>query len=152
MAEFFMPTLKIETEINAAPEVCFDLLRRASAETTLQTVSGEFGKGQTIIFHNSFLGFKQNLIVIVTEFERPKIFVDEMTAGKFKFFKHTHKFILQNKDQTVLRDIFEWTSPFGVFGKIFDKLLLEKRLRKIVTRRNRRLKEITEKNYNGKKI
>lgn len=140
-----MPTLIIETKINAAPEVCFDSVRRASAETIEQTITGEFGEGQTVTFQNSFFGFKQNLTVKVTEFKRPRIFIDEMTAGNLKAFRHIHEFILQNGNRTLLKDIFEWTSPLGIFGKIFDNLFLEKRLRKSVTRRNSRLKEITGK-------
>lgn len=136
--------LIIETKINALPEVCFELIRKASAATSNQIISGEFKKGQSVIFQNSFLGFKQNLTVTVTEFERPKMFVDEMTAGNFKTFRHVHEFILQNDFQTLLKDTFDWTSPFGIVGRIFDEMFLKKRLRKIVVRRNLKLKQIAE--------
>jgi hypothetical protein len=139
-----MPTLIIETRINAVPEICFDLIRRASAETSEQKIIGEFEKEQIVIFQSSFFGFKQSLTVEVIEFERPKMFVDEMTAGNFKEFRHVHEFNFQKDNETVLKDIFEWTSRFGIFGRMFDEVFLKKRLRKIVIRRNRRLKQIAE--------
>ncbi len=139
-----MPTLIIETKINAVPEVCFELIRKAGAETSSQIIGGEFKKGQSVIFRSSFLGFRQNLTVVITEFQRPKIFVDEMTAGNFKTFRHIHEFTLQNNSRTLLKDTFEWISPFGIFGRIVDEVFLKKRLREIVVRRNRRLKQIAE--------
>ena len=139
-----MPTLIIETRINAAPETCFDLIRQASRETNVQTINGAFEKGQTVTFQSSFLGFEQNLTLEITEFERPKIFIDEMIKGNFKTFRHTHEFTLQNNSQTLLKDVFEWTSPFGIVGRIFDEMFLIKRLRKISLRRNQRLKQISE--------
>lgn len=146
-----MPTLIIETKINKPPEVCFNLIRRAGAETGNQKINGEFAKGQTVTFQNSFLGFRQNLTVKIIRFEKPKIFVDEMTAGNFKSFRHVHDFILQDDDQTILKDIFEWASPFGIFGRIIDELFIKNRLRKIVVRRNQRLKEIAEQGVNFKR-
>ena len=139
-----MPRLVIETKINAAPEICFNLIRQASLETGEQKIIGDFEKGQTVIFQSSFLGFKQNLTVKVTEFEKPRLFIDEMTKGIFKNFCHIHEFILQNNSETLLKDTFQWTAPLRIIGKLFNKLL-EKRLRKIVTLRNEKLKQITEK-------
>lgn len=139
-----MPTLIIETTINAAPKICFDLVRRASTETNIQKIIGGFEKAQIVTFYGSFLGFKQDLTLKVTDFERPQIFIDAMTEGNFKSFRHIHEFTLQNDSQTLLKDTFEWSSPFGIFGKIIDKVFLKKRLREIVVRRNQRLKQITE--------
>lgn len=140
----FMPTLIIETKINSLPEVCFDLIRTASAETNQQLIIGDFASGQKVTFQNSLFGFKQNLTVEITGFERPKIFIDEMTAGNFKTFRHVHEFVLQNGSQTLLKDTFEWISPFGIFGRIIDELFLKKRLRETVVGRNQRLKQIAE--------
>ena len=41
-------------------------------------------------------------------------------------------------------DIFEFESPFGIFGKIFSKIFLENYLRNFLIERNRMIKEITE--------
>lgn len=150
-----MPTLIIETEINAPPEVCFDLVRDISlhlstaGNTNEKAVAGKMrGKiklGETVTFEGRHFGFKQRLTVKVTEFEKPNFFTDEMTRGAFVSFKHKHEFISEKGDaQTLMRDTLSWKSPFGFLGRIFDALLLENHLRKFVTRRNRELKRIAE--------
>lgn len=148
-----MPTIVLETLINATAEVCFDLMRdiRIHTETTAQTnekavagvTDGMIGLGQTVTFEGTHFGMRQRLTVKVTEFERPRLFVDEMIEGRFRSFKHIHEFV-PNSGKTLMRDTLIWTSPFGVLGKIVDKLLLENHLRELVTTRNARLKEIAE--------
>lgn len=145
-----MPVLNIETEINAAPEICFDLIRAVSLKKNLDIAADqkkllhEIILGETVEFENKFIFFTQKLIVKVTELEKPIHFTDEMIEGNFKIFKHTHKF-LPRGDGTLLRDSLIWTSPFGTLGKAFDRLFLSARLHKIVTERNIAIKQIAEK-------
>lgn len=148
-----MSQIILETQINAPAEICFDLMRdiRIHAQTTAQTnektvagvTDGMISVGQTVTFEGTHFGIRQRLTVKVVEFDRPRLFVDEMTEGSFKTFKHTHEFFPQNR-RTLMRDTLTWTSPFGVLGKIVDKLLLERHLIDLVSTRNSRLKEIAE--------
>ena len=148
-----MPILILETEINAPPEVCFDLVRDISlhVQTTKQTgekasagrTHGKIALGETVTFEGKHFGIRQRLTVKVTEFEKLQFFTDEMTHGTFKSFKHKHEFISKS-DGTLMRDTLEWTSPFGFLGKIVDALLLENHLRKLVSRRNAELKRVAE--------
>ena len=148
-----MPILILETEINAPPEVCFDLVRDISlhVQTTKQTgekasagrTHGKIALGETVTFESKHFGIRQRLTVKVTEFEKLQFFTDEMTHGTFKSFKHKHEFISKS-DGTLMRDTLEWTSPFGFLGKIVDALLLENHLRKLVSRRNAELKRVAE--------
>ncbi len=149
-----MPILIIETEINAPPEVCFDLVRDISLHLESLKNTGEkavagrtHGKielGETVTFEGKHFGIRQHLTVKVTEFEKPNHFTDEMIEGNFKSFKHKHEFIKKG-DGTLMRDTLEWTSPFGFLGKIVDAILLENHLRKLVTNRNAELKRVAEK-------
>lgn len=149
-----MPEILIETPINARPEICFDLMRdiRIHTETTIQTeekavagvTDGMIGLGQTVTFEGTHFGMRQRLTVQVTAFERPHLFVDEMTEGNFRSFKHIHEFV-RVRSGTLMRDKIIWTSPFGIFGKLVDKLFLESHLRNLVTARNVRLKALAEK-------
>ena len=148
-----MPTLIIETEINALPEVCFDLVRDISLH--LQTLRntgekavagrthGKIALGETVTFEGKHFGIRQRLTVKITEFEKPNHFTDEMIKGTFKAFKHKHEFNKKG-DGTLMRDTLEWTSPFGFLGKIVDALLLENHLRELVLRRNLELKRVAE--------
>lgn len=148
-----MPEIFIETPIHAPAEVCFDLMRdiRIHTETTAQThekvvagvTDGMIGLGQTVTFEGTHFGMRQRLTVEVTEFERPRLFVDEMTEGRFRSFKHIHEFV-RVRSGTLMRDTIIWTSPFGLLGRIVDKLILERHLRNLVTTRNANLKIIAE--------
>ena len=148
-----MPEIFIETPIHAPAEVCFDLMRdiRIHTETTAQThemavggvTDGMIGLGQTVTFEGTHFGIRQRLTVKVTEFERPRLLVDEMTEGNFRSFKHIHEFI-RVRSGTLMRDTLVWTSPFGFLGRLVDKLILERHLRNLVTTRNTRLKAIAE--------
>ena len=108
-----MPEILIETQIQASAEICFDLMRdiRIHTETTAKTneeavdgvTEGMIGLGQTVTFEGTHFGMRQRLTVTVTEFERPRLFVDEMTKGTFKSFKHVHEF--ESRDGgTLMRD------------------------------------------------
>ncbi|HMS38890.1 MAG TPA: SRPBCC family protein [Pyrinomonadaceae bacterium] len=148
-----MPILIVETEIAAPPEVCFDLVRDISlhVQTTKQTgekailgrTHGKIKLGETVTFEGKHFGIRQRLTVKVTAFERPRSFTDEMIEGNFKLFKHKHEFI-EKASGTLMRDTLEWTSPFGILGKIVDAVLLENHLRELVSRRNAELKKVAE--------
>lgn len=148
-----MPEILIETQIHAPAEKCFDLMRdiRIHTETTMETderavagvTEGMIGPGQTVTFEGKHFGFKQRLTVRVTEFERPTLFVDEMTEGNFRSFKHIHEFVTV-RSGTLMHDRLIWTSPFGIVGRIVDELLLKRHLRDLVSKRNLRLKQLAE--------
>lgn len=134
-------------------QVCFDLMRdvRIHTETTVLTdkkavaglTDGKIGLGQSVTFEGTHFGIKQRLTVIVIEFDRPKRFVDKMVNGRFRSFKHIHEFFPE-KNGTLMKDTLTWTSPFGILGKIVDKLLLERHLRRLVSGRNAKIKEIAQ--------
>ena len=148
-----MPQIILETFIEAPAEACFDLMRdiRIHTQTTAQTnekavagvTDGMIGLGQTVTFEGTHFGIRQRLTVRVVEFERPRLFIDEMLEGNFKAFKHIHEFIPED-GKTLMRDTIIWTSPFGLLGRIVDFLLLERHLRNLVTGRNARLKQLAE--------
>jgi ligand-binding SRPBCC domain-containing protein len=139
-----MPTIVIETIIDAMAERCFDLVRdpRIQAEPR-PVITGEFGVGQRVTFTSRKFGVSRDLIVEVTEFDRPLRMVDEMVEGPFAAFRHVHEFIT-NGNCTLMRDTLEWTSPLGILGKVADGLMLRRTLTKIVRDRNDKLKSLAE--------
>jgi ligand-binding SRPBCC domain-containing protein len=149
-----MPQIVIETLIHAPADICFDLMRdiRIHTETTSQTnekavagvTDGKIGLGQTVTFEGTHFGVRQRLTVKVVEFERPSRFVDEMIEGRFQSFRHLHEFY-PGDNGTLMRDTLEWRSPFGIVGRIVDKLLVGPHLQKLVSGRNAKLKQIAEK-------
>lgn len=139
-----MPTIVIETLIDAPPERCFDLVRdpRTQAEPR-PVITGEYGVGQRVTFTSRRFGVSRDLKVEVTEFDRPRRMVDEMKEGLFAAFRHIHEFI-PHGNGTLMRDTIEWTSPLGILGKIADGLMLKRTLEKIVRGRNAKLKSLAE--------
>ena len=73
----------------------------------------------------------------------PVYFVDEMLKGSFKSFRHEHSFKFEN-GQTIMTDDIFYKTPFGIFGKIFDKLILEKYLTSFINKRNQIIKDLAE--------
>ena len=72
-------------------------------------------------------------------------FVDEMEEGQFKYFKHEHTFE-EKEGKTVMIDNLNYETTFGIFGKLFDKVLLKNHLTNFLLERNKVLKILAE-NY-----
>ena len=66
-----------------------------------------------------------------------------MVKGAFHSFTHTHEFI-ENGSGTIMKDIFEYKSPFGILGHLADKLFLEKYMTRFLVTRADELKKIAE--------
>jgi len=148
-----MPTITITTIVNATPELCFDLSRSIDLHTisTKQTgeravagvTTGLINLNETVTWRAKHFGIWQHLTSKITEYDRPVYFVDEMVKGAFARFKHEHHF-KQQGNQTIVTDIFDYTSPLGILGRIADKLFLETYMYKLLLERNRVIKEYAE--------
>ena len=139
-----MPTIVLETLIHARADECFDLVRDKRIQLEPHpAILGEFGIGQIVIFRSKNFGLDQSLTVKVTEFDRPTLLIDEMTEGSFRSFKHTHEFLFV-ENGTLMRDTLVWETPFGILGRLADKLFLERHLTNLVSTRNAKLKQIAE--------
>jgi len=149
-----MPIIKLETLINAPLEICFDLSRSidlhkiSTARTNERAIdgvtSGLIGQGQFVTWKARHLGITQKLTTKITEFDRPVYFVDEMTKGAFKRFRHEHHFKESSSSGTLMIDYFDYTSPFGLLGKLADVLFLKVYMTKLLLKRNEVIKEFAE--------
>ena len=70
-------------------------------------------------------------------------FVDEMEEGNFKSFRHEHFFEEQN-GVTTMTDKLCYETPFGIFGKLFDAIILKKHLTRFINERNTFIKQLSE--------
>jgi ligand-binding SRPBCC domain-containing protein len=148
-----MPKIFIEIEINAPIERAFDLARCIDLhEATMskhneKAVSG-ITKGlidldETVTWEATHFGIRQNLTSKITAFDRPFHFRDEMVKGAFARFAHDH-FFEQKGEKVLMKDIFDYDSPFWIFGKIADALFLEQYMTKMLTERNELIKRVAE--------
>ncbi|MEO1053578.1 MAG: SRPBCC family protein [Bacteroidota bacterium] len=148
-----MPLIKLETTINAPIEVCFDLSRsidlhkistaHTGEEAVAGVTSGLINLGETVTWRAKHFGIWQKLTSIITGYERPTYFADEMVKGAFKSFKHDH-FFSTNGDQTILVDHFQFESPLGILGRLANYLVLTRYMTKLLEERNRFIKEYAE--------
>ena len=105
--------------------------------------SGLIALNEEVTWKATHFGIEQTLTSKITAFEFPVFFRDEMVRGVFKKIKHDHRF--EKKDGlTVMTDLFEFESPGGLFGKIFNDLILTDYLTRLIAGRNAMIKEYAE--------
>ena len=83
------------------------------------------------------------MTVRITVLDRPKYFRDEMVRGPFRSFRHDHTFEPQGSN-TLMLDRLNFSSPFSFLGKSFDILVLKAHLHRLLEKRNRFLKSVSE--------
>tara|TARA_B110000091_G_scaffold195662_1_gene222493 strand:- start:853 stop:1329 length:477 start_codon:yes stop_codon:yes gene_type:complete len=148
-----MPRIKIRTEIKSKKEIVFDLSRSidlhkiSTAHTNEQAIAGKVSGlielNESVTWRAKHFGVYQNLTSKITEFDKPNYFVDEMQEGAFKEFKHEHHFTELNGG-TLMIDIFNYKSPFGILGELADRIFLEKYMTELLSKRNQVVKEFAE--------
>ncbi|MER2156234.1 MAG: SRPBCC family protein [Solibacillus sp.] len=150
-----MPIIIHKQFIYAPIDGCFDLARnvdiliKTTAKTKEKAVGGVthglLNEGDSVTWEATHFGIKQKLTAKVTHMQQPTIFVDVMVKGAFKSFTHTHKFV-EEKDGTLMIDMFEYKSPFGPLGSIADKLFLYNYMESFIKKRSAELKMLAESN------
>jgi ligand-binding SRPBCC domain-containing protein len=148
-----MPTLTFVTEVRAPIDRVFDLARsidlhcRSTAitgETAIAgTTTGLIGLGEEVTWRARHFGVWQTLTSRITAFSRPDHFRDSLVRGAFRRFDHDHFFAPQG-NATIMRDVFDFTSPHGVLGRVADELFLKSYMRRLLEERNRVIKEVAE--------
>lgn len=149
-----MPDIRMEFDIDAPQQVCLDLARSIDRhmESTARTreraiggvTSGLIQLGESVTWEAVHFGIKQRLTARITEMDEPHFFVDEMVQGAFKRFYHKHEFISVAENKTRMIDTFDYTSPYGILGKIADVLFLERYMQNYLMERNLYLKRAAE--------
>ncbi|MBX9850636.1 MAG: SRPBCC family protein [Cytophagaceae bacterium] len=148
-----MPIIELKTEINAPIERCFDLTRsidlhkistvHTNEEAIAGVTSGLIGLNEEVTWKAKHFGVTQTLQSRITGFMYPYYFRDEMLKGTFKKIRHDHLFKEQN-GMTTMEDHFDFESPAGIAGRIFNRLILKAYLKKLLKDRNAIIKEFAE--------
>ncbi len=150
-----MPVIKLETLINASNKIVFDLSRSIDFQSNFVgsnekaiagRTTGLIELNETVTWRGKHVGVMQELTSKITDYDRPYFFADEMQKGAFKSLRHEHYFIAK-EGGTLMKDVFIFTSPFGLLGKLANTLFLTSYMTGFLKRRNNRIKEYAE---NGK--
>ena len=149
-----MTTINLTTKIKAPKQTVFDVSRnidihQQSASPTNEkaiagVTSGLINLNETVTWRGKHFGFYLTHKSKITAMNFYDYFVDEMEEGKFKTFRHEHFFEEEN-GVTIMKDKLQYETPFGIFGELFDILLLEKHMTRFLLERNKVLKEVSEK-------
>lgn len=153
-----MPTIHLETCINAPIEHCFDLsldvdLHGHSMAQTRErpiagVMTGQMHLGDTVTWEAVHFGIKQHLTSKITAYERPHRFTDEMVRGAFQELHHLHEFVPQPPG-TLMIDVFTFKAPLGILGRLAEALILTRYMKRLLLTRNRHLKQVAEGGASG---
>lgn len=153
-----MTTIHLETQIAAPPSRCFDLARSVDTHAGSMAHSGEravggvtsglMTLGDTVTWEARHFGIRQRLTSRITQFDPPTRFVDEQVSGAFSWFRHKHEFIPADGG-TVMIDEFTYGVPLGPLGAVFDRLVLRRYMRRLLTTRNAFLEQAAESGPSG---
>jgi ligand-binding SRPBCC domain-containing protein len=148
-----MPIVRVEIEIHAPMDVCFDLARdidlhtKSTAGTNEKAVagvtSGRIGMGEEVTWEATHFGIRQRLTSRITVFQRPYAFRDSQVRGVFKRFDHDHRFS-ERGGVTRMQDVFDYEAPLGWLGKVADALFLKRYLRRFLALRALAIKHAAE--------
>ena len=150
-----MPVINLTTQIDCPIGVAFDLARSIDLheESTAQTnekavagrTSGLISLGESVTWEARHFGVRQRLSTKITEFEYPYHFRDSMENGAFARFDHDHDFS-EVGGVTLMLDRFDYTSPFGLAGRIADSLFLQRYMKRLLVIRNELIRKVAESN------
>jgi ligand-binding SRPBCC domain-containing protein len=148
-----MPQINLITSINAPVKRVFDLSRSidlhtaSTAKSQEQAIagvtSGLIQHKQTVTWRAKHFGCWLTMTSKIIKMESPKSFSDEMTKGPFKSLLHHHYFD-EVGNQTIMRDEFNFSSPYGILGKLTDDFILSTYLKNLLQTRNKIIKECAE--------
>lgn len=150
-----MPVIHLTTFIAAPIERVFDLSRSIELHKHSMTkhkeepigavINGLVKYGDEVTWRAHHLFKTRVLKTKITSFDKPRSFTDEQVAGDFILMKHQH-FFKPVENGTIMIDIFEFKSPYGFAGRIFNSLFLTSYIRQLLEHRNKHIKETAEGN------
>ena len=148
-----MTEIILTTSINAPIQIVFDCARSvdihllSTAKTNERAIAGRTSGlcelGDEITWRAKHFGIYQNLSSKITKFKEPFYFRDTMIDGAFSSLKHEH-FFEEMDGITAMRDVLQYEVPYGIFGILFDKLVLKAYMESLLITRNKVIKEVCE--------
>ena len=148
-----MTEIVLTTSINAPIQIVFDCARSvdihllSTAKTNEKAIAGRTSGlcelGDEITWRAKHFGIYQTLSSKITKLKEPFYFRDSMIKGAFTFIKHDH-FFEEHNGLTEMKDVFQYGVPYGIFGRLFNRLILKAYMRNLLITRNEVIKEVCE--------
>ena len=96
--------------------------------------SGLIGMGEEVTWRARHFGITQQFTSRITAFDRPRYFQDAMQRGAFQSFVHDH-FFESEGNRTKMTEVLTFSAPFGILGRIAEKLILRRYLQRLLRMR-----------------
>lgn len=148
-----MPTIHLTTVIHAPLGRVFDLSRSITLHKKSMShrqedaikgrTNGLISYNETVTWRAKHLGKMRELTTKITAMRQNEFFTDEMTSGDFTHMNHEHHF-KEIGNGTVMIDIMDFGTPYGWFGRVFEKFYLSKYMTKLLQERNSAIKGYAE--------
>ncbi|MCW1886891.1 SRPBCC family protein [Luteolibacter flavescens] len=148
-----MPRIELVFDIAAPIERVFDLARSIDVHQESQTRHGEravagrtsglIEAGETVTWEATHFGIRQRLSSRIDSMTKPVHFRDSMISGAFADFVHDHHFEAI-PGGTRMTDVFDYTAPLGLLGRLADVLFLARYMRRLLEERNEVIRSLAE--------
>ena len=148
-----MPSIHITTFIAGSVDVVFDLSRHIGLHKISQRDNKEEAVGGTtsgLINQDEWVTWKAKhffktrfMTTKITAMNKPGFFEDVMTKGDFVSYSHKHYF-KPTGNGTIMIDEIHFESPYGFFGKIFNRLYLTNYIKALIEKRNKTIRAYAE--------
>lgn len=148
-----MPLIHLTTFIKAPVERVFDFSRNISLhEASMKhtderaiagVTSGLINLNETVTWQATHLFKKRTLQSKITAMQPYSFFEDTMVAGDFTSLRHEHHF-KETANGTIMIDLFNYESPYGVLGRLVNALYLIRYLKNLLEKRNTVVKHFAE--------
>ena len=150
-----MPFIHLTTFIAAPQERVFDLSRSVNLHKYSMNkhqekivdgvMSGFMNVNDTVTWKAKHLFKERRLKIKISQLQRPDFFTDEQVEGDFVSMKHEHYF-KPIENGMIMIDQFHFETPYGFWGKIINGVYLEKYMTRLLSERNKVIKQTAESN------
>ena len=107
-----------------------------------ENIPAKMYEGMIIAYKVSPLfGLKTTWVTEITNCKEYRYFVDEQRVGPYKIWHHQH--ILEPaKNGVLMTDIISYQPPYGLLGKLANKIMIKRKLKEIFNYRTKALQDI----------
>ena len=100
--------------------------------------SGSLGLGDEVTWRAWHFGVPWTMTNRVVESDPPHRFADEQVRGPCREFRHEHTF-RDDGSGTLMTDHVTFQAPFGIIGRLTERIALRRYLAHLISERNRYL-------------
>jgi len=125
-------------ELSLSVEAHLRSMARSRERALGAMTSGTLTLGDEITWRAWHFGVPWTMTSRITEYDPPHRFVDEQVRGPFRAFRHEHTF-REDAGSTLMTDQVTFTAPFGVLGRLAERVVLRSYLARLIAERNRYL-------------